>query len=722
MSRTDTQDTDEVLTQGYTKEDKPNTKSEKEAYFIELARSNFNTAKTYMDTALSTQWEQNADHFNNKHGRRSRYNSKQHKGSSRIFRPLSRASERSSSATAAAALFSNLDVLDLQPENKNDPAQVFSARVMKNIVAYYLDRKIPWYLTVMGAWQDTRVYGPCCSFTDWRFKSKEVTTEVPVLNIYGKPKEDGSTQKITETVVVKDEPYIDLIPVENLLLDPACDWRDPINSSPYVIYLKAMAITDATHMMASGEWNTYSETELLAATDHTYNTVTSARDGDNRPDARDSQTKTEFKSVWIHYNFVRMDGEEYFYLTAGTQLLLTDIKKLEEDYPTGMRPLTYGFSVIEAHKFAPNSPTEIISGLQVGVNDIANLRIDNIRLALNKRYVIRRGATVDLEALMRSVPGGGIVTDDVDKDIKVLDTRDVTGSSYKEQERLETESNDISGTFMGSSIQNNRNLNQTVGGMEMLADGQSALSDMDIRTFAESWVKPQLELLILNIQAFTPDEVIQTIALEGAEKDLQYLQRFEPDLKNDPEADVKRRKLKNDIMAKTLKEKMTVRVNVGLGATSPQRKVSTLLSAVTAAMQLPGQGARINEEEVTKEIFTASGLADGARFILPKEDEPQLTQEDLQAAQEQGMQEGQDQIKLREIEANLTLGEGKLELQRELGYAELAQKENITLKELETRLEITYRKDQTHRDISALRERLKSQELEFKRVTGKPGI
>jgi hypothetical protein len=724
--KTNTDDKDEVIASTPTVDGAQSVEylggsKDDDSYWLLLAQSNYSTGKDYQQAALTNQWEKNADHFNSKHYRNSAYNSRMSKGRSSIFRPLSRAAERSSSAQAAAAFFSNMEIIDVEPENKNDPEQLFAAKVIKKMVEYYLGKKIKWYLTVMGAWQDTRVYGPCCSYTDWSFVEKETEVEVPVFNVNGTPSTDGRTETTTQKVTLKDDPYINLIPPENLILDPACDWRDPINTSPYVVYLVAMPLVDIQTKMDSDEWRKYSKEEILSASKLTNDAVRQAREGNNRPDKHDSQERTEFKSIWVHYNFARIDGEEYFYATLGTQFMLTDAAPLEDEYPIGVRPFTYGFSVIEAHKFSPSSPTEIIAGLQTGVNDLANLRIDNIKLALNKRFILRRGAPIDLEALMRSVPGGGVFTDDVEKDIKVLDTRDVTASSYREQERLETESNDITGSNMGSSIQNNRNLNQTVGGMEMLAEGQSALMDFDTRTFAESWVKPQLELLVQNIQMFVPDQAIQTLAIAGADKDLEYFQRFDF---TDAEGDKRKRKMTESILSRVLKDKMTINVNVGLGATSPQRKVQTLLGAVGAITQLPSQGQNLDEDAIAKELFTASGYQDGNRFLKTEDvnGEQKITEADLQAAVEQGIQQGTDQVKMAQIEANLTIASGKAELDREIAFATLAAKEQMSFAELENKLQIVIRKDQSHRDIEALRSKNNMKELDFKERTGKPGI
>ncbi|MCJ8292923.1 MAG: hypothetical protein MJK15_00820 [Colwellia sp.] len=696
-----------------------------DSFWTGLAQSNFETARNYQDASLTVQWERNADHFNNRHFRRSAYNSRLYKGRSRLFRPLTRASERASSAQAAAALFSNIEIVDIQPENQNDPEQVLAAKIIKGALEYRLKKSIKWYLTCMGAWQDTRVYGPCYTYTDWEYEEAEIEVDEIQKNIVGTDDTKGRTKKVKKTVIVKDRPVIDMIPVENLLLDPACDWRDPIGSSPYVVRLVPMYVTDIEARMEATDdktgkpqWKKLSRGVILSSQRDVYNTVRQAREGDNRPDKTDSQEQTEFKVMWAHENFVRIGGEEFVYWTLGTEHMLTDVTPLREAYVVNERPFTYGFSVIEAHRFSPSSPTDLISNIQIAINDTANLRLDNVRLALNKRYILRRGATVDLEALMRSVPGGGVMTDDPERDIKVVETRDVTGSSYKEQERLESESGDITGSLLGQAVQNNRQITDSVGGMEMLAEGANAISEFDIRTFAETWVKPQLELLIRYIQAYESDEVILNTAYDDAVKKGGWTQRID-NLDRD------------SIMNRVMNEKMTVNVNVGLGATSPQRKVATLSKTIEAVGNLPEMAGELDSKEIAKEMFAAAGFQDGARFLKKKEDgeEPEITQQDLEAAMQQGAEQAVDQTKMADIEMRREVEFAKLELQREMGYAGIAAKENITMAQLQNKLDIDLAKDKSRRDVAAAQEATKREvlinqreELNFKKTTGLPGI
>lgn len=694
-------------------------------FWLQLASSNYITAKSYQDTSLITQWERNADNFNNRHWRRSAYNSQLYRGRSRLFRPLTRGKERSSSAEFAGAMFSNIEVFTCAAENQNDQFQVAAARVMKSILAYRLDKFIPWYLTAMGAWQDTRVYGPCCTYTHWEFEEQEQMVKTPVKDGMGK-EIPGKFTETKEMVTVIDEPAIDMIPPENLLLDPACDWRDPIKTSPYVVRLVPMYVVDIESKMKKidtktelPEWIPIGRDAILAASTDAYNTVRQAREGDNRPDKTDAQERPEFKVAWAHENFVRIDGDEWVYWTLGTNYLLSKPVLLRDAYLAGIRPFVYGFSVIEAHKFSPSSTSELISSIQAGINDIANLRIDNIRLALNKRYIIRRGAVVDLEALMRSVPGGGIMTDNIDTDIKVIETRDVTASSYKEQERLETEADGVAGSFGGSSVQNNRALSETVGGMEIASASGNAISEMDTMTFIETWYKPQLEMLMLFEQAYESDEVILNTAFEEALESFDFLN----DLPENDEEQIANKKsiiadAKSRILNRVSKDKIYLKVNVGKGATSPQRLSESLGRALKSIVESPAGDAKLDWDEVIKEIWAINGFKDGGRFLLAdNKDEEKLTEADLEAAREEGMQAAVDTVKMEQIASSERIAAQKLEQELVIADKRLAAEVQMHTDGLANKMQLDMMKDGTKRDETAVIQGNKANETAIKSET-----
>ena len=159
-------------------------------------------------------------------------------------------------------------------------------------------------------------------------------------------------------------------------------------------------------------------------------------------------------------NIVNVNGTDLMYWTMGTELLLTDPIPLTEAFPhlrEGERPFTIGFSTIEAFRNYPSGDVEQSAPLQEEINTVANQRLDNVKLVLNKRYYVKRGSQVDLDALIRNVPGGGVMMNDPENDVKTVETKDITSSSYQEQDRLSTEMDELVGSFSQQSVQQTAN-------------------------------------------------------------------------------------------------------------------------------------------------------------------------------------------------------------------------------------------------------------------------
>lgn len=249
------------------------------------------------------------------------------------------------------------------------------------------------------------------------------------------------------------------------------------------------------------------------------------------------------------------------------------------------------------------SPTQLIAPLQEQSNDISNQRMDNVRLVLNKRYILKRtqgGGGIDMAALARSTPGSSVMTQDPEKDIRVLETNDVTSSSYQEQDRLDLAIDELSGTFSQQTVQNNRNLNETVGGMEMMNAGASDITEYAIRTFIETWVEPTLSQLVRLEQYYETNETVLAMAQESSKGYQQFGQGV--------------------AMDEMLRQELTINVNAGFGKTDPQKRLNSLNTAMQSVAHLPSAIARLDEDEVIKEIFGNAGYRDGKRFFKPMDE------------------------------------------------------------------------------------------------------
>ena len=249
----------------------------------------------------------------------------------------------------------------------------------------------------------------------------------------------------------------------------------------------------------------------------------------------------------------------------------------------------------------PDGDVTMGSQLQREVNDNANSRLDNVKLVLNKRWMVKRDTNVDLQSLTRNVPGAVTLTDDIAA-VQEVNWPDVTSSAYAEQDRLNLDFDDLLGNFSQSSVMSNRQLNETVGGMKLLGSGANQIQEYSLRTFVETWIEPVIYQLVKLEQAYETDQRILSIAGQKA----QFPQRYGVD-----PAQITDQMLDSEVM---------VRVNVGMGATDPNQKLQKLGMAMDMYgrfLQIPG----VEPEELRKTIFGYSGMRTAMTAFKPAENQ-----------------------------------------------------------------------------------------------------
>ena len=566
--------------------------------WLSRAREAYLSSTSHVDSHYRKQWENSIKAFHSEHPADSKYNNPNYSLRSTIFRPKTRAVIRKNEAVAASAFFSNMDVVDVQAENQDDPAQRISAEVNKALLEYRLNKSVPWFLTVIGALQDAQTQGVVCANVEWRFGTDE------------------------ENRIVEDRPFVDLCPVENIRIDPAAHWYDPVNTSPYLIHMIPMYVGDLKDAMARNNFrglpcHTFSDGNIRSAMQSTPDTTRMAR---NQPATHDPTTESkpvrDYDVVWVQRHIHRHRGKDCHFYTLGTEALLTDPVPLETVVFTGKRPYVMGVAIIETHRIFPSSIPTLTKGLQDEANEIANQRLDNVKFVLNKRWGVKRGRNVDIQSLLRNVPGGVTMADDPDTDIVEYNWPDVTSSSYQEQDRLNADFDELSGNFSSGSVQTNRKMNETVGGMRMISQSASTLTEYMLRTFTETFVEPVLRMLVLLEQKYETDPVILGLV---AEKTKLY-QRFGV----------------NQITDAMLAAEMTVKVNVGMGATDPMSRLQKFTVAVQSFLEVAAAGAQfgMNVKEIGKEIFSHAGYQDGRRFFSGEDPEKTALKAQLQQAQQ----------------------------------------------------------------------------------------
>ena len=545
--------------------------------WLDIARQAYAGSTSYMDTNYRTMWERNLRQFHSQHPIGSKYLSDNWKGKSRFFRPKTRTTIRKNEAAAAAAYFSTQDVVDIAPMDDSNDMQRASAAFWKEYTNYRLTKSVPWFLLVMGAYQDAQVMGAVCSYQAWDFD--------------------------------EDRPDSELRPLENIRFDPAAKWTDPMGTSPYVIDMIAMYAYEVKEKHEKGGWNAVSDGELSAAKTQAFDSTRAAREK-NRTDPKEGGETgiKDFDLVWVHRNVVRRGGVDWLYYTLGTEVLLTepvDIQSLPEFkwLRKRERPWTFGICILEAHRTMPSGVPELMYQINAELNDNANQRMDNVKLVLNKRYFVRRNRQVDIRSLARNTPGGSTMMDDPEKDVIPQDWNDVTASAYQEQDRLNLDADDLIGSFSGSSVQANRKLNETVGGMNLLSAGATQVGDYTLKVFNETWLEKTLSQMLRMSQRLESDAKI--IALAGAKAELVKQYRIV------------------EITEELLTQELSCTVNVGMGATNPINNLERFMAALERLSTVFGQ-ERVAQEmsltEVSAEIFGKLGYKDGTRFFMDQDD------------------------------------------------------------------------------------------------------
>ena len=608
--------------------------------WLTRAQRAFTSSTTYVDANYRKQWEDSIRAFNNQHPLDSKYNQPVYDKRSKLFRPKTRTIIRKNEAAAAAAFFSTMEVTSITPSDQNNQAEVASAAIMKEVIQYRLTKTIPWFQIVLGGLQDAQTTGVVCAHVHWQYERRspvntamsaiekvkqaitpESTEEFPVQSEIPSDavaaNEQGFIQEnpVQETIVVieneddhvtKDQPAIDLIPIENMRIDPGANWTDPVGTTPYLIHLIPMYAMDVKDKMKASEWKTLSDDMIAAATEITPDTTRLARNKNkDDPYTGVARDVSDYEIVWIQRHIHRYNGEDWEFYTLGDIALLIEPRLLRDVVFTGQRPYVIGCCNIETHKIIPSSIPQLSKGLQDETNEVANQRIDNVKFVLNKKWFVRRGKEADVNGLLRNVPGGVVMLDDPEGDVKEVNWPDVTASSFQEHSALSMEMDELLGNFNPAALMIGGAANSPAKNMAMLSNSQGTLTEYLLRTYVETFVQPVLRKLMLLEQKYETDRTI----LAFAGKRAQLWQRFGIDEATD----------------ELLEKELTLTVNVGMGATDPTAKLNKFIAGITAysaVMSQPVPG--LNAQEVGKEIFGHLGYADGARFTTT--DNPQVLQ------------------------------------------------------------------------------------------------
>lgn len=622
--------------------------------WLKLSQDSFASSTQFMDDNYRKQWDADIRAFHSQHPVGSKYLSDAFKHRSRGFDPKTRTIIRKNEAAAAVALFSNVDVTNVDAVDSDDVQSVANAFVSRELLQYRLTKTLPWFKIAMSSFQEAMTAGVVCSYQYWEFEGEKKTVDVPdAMN------EDGTQAQREIVVPVKDQPCIEMRPIENIRFHPSADWTDPINKSPYLIDAFPMFAAEVRAMSKTVDqktgaprWKTVTDEELRHGVCSEYDSTRTEREpgrADRYEDVAD--TINDFDTVWVHRNFMRIDGKDYVYYTLKTIKLLSDPKPVTDVYwhlERGKRPYVMGISVIESQRPVPGGLARLAAPLQAEANEIRNERRDNVKLVLNKRNLVARGKQVDIDALIKNVPGAVVMVNDVNLDVREMNWPDVTQSSYVEADVINRQLDELIGNFSGSTRQANTAMNDTLGGAKLGHQTESMMQEYVLRTWIESWCEPVLQQTLALEQAYESDAMVISLCAKKA----KLWQRFGI----------------SEVTDEMLRKQVSLTVNVGMGATNPNDRLKKFLGTTEMAIKLAteAQGTGLNVPEAIKEIYSLAGMRDGTRFF-PEGGDTQMQKAAQMIQQLQAQLQSNQQMEV----ASLQIQQAKIQSDEKVNAAKI---------------------------------------------------
>jgi hypothetical protein len=196
--------------------------------WLRIAQAAYDDSTNFLNAGPRRDIEQDIRAFQGLHPAGSKYLSDAYRARSRFFAPKTRTVIRKNEAVAAAALFSNTDVVEITPFDDSDPVQRASAKLLKELLNLRLKKSIKWFLISIGAYQDAQTVGLCCSYQTWKYDAKKGI----------------------------DQPTCELIPIENIRFSPGAHWYDVVRTSPYFIRMIPMFVKDVKARMQAADEKT----------------------------------------------------------------------------------------------------------------------------------------------------------------------------------------------------------------------------------------------------------------------------------------------------------------------------------------------------------------------------------------------------------------------------------------------------------------------------------
>lgn len=317
------------------------------------------------------------------------------------------------------SIFDSSPFISYKPVTADDEAKAVK---MTALVEYQMKQKMKASSVFYNVFKTSLILGTAITKQTWRYEEKTVIkrefADTTVQLDDGTPHNVQKVQPVERTVVTYDAPYIESVEVDKFFFDPA--YYD-IPESPFVCHEYSIEL----YRLQEGEQNKlYRNVKKLSSQDK----QEESKIGTSRGDMKDAV------KIWEYWT------DDWKVMVANESVVIQCIRN---PYCHRRKPFTKWAPVPMPNEFYGKSMIETLVDLQEELNTLRNQRIDNVSMAINRMFKLRRGAEIDTAQLV-SRPNGFIEVDELD-DITELDMKDVTQSAYADEEIVKADMDVTSG-------------------------------------------------------------------------------------------------------------------------------------------------------------------------------------------------------------------------------------------------------------------------------------
>lgn len=411
--------------------------------------------------------------------------------------------------TLAPYLVANVPTVDLLPVGKEDEpfAKDMSDFINWQLEAANLDGIMePWGI---GAF----LYGSYHLKVTWQTTTK-YKSEKKTL----KKNEDGSewVEETEKELIDKDIPKLELIDPFNFLADP----RVPnLDDQDCIMQITEAASLDELKKHSDIYFNldkiksrqpvkdTYLGTDMDKMARQAMMGVANVT-GNNA-----EQTESQKIELIEFQGKFKPDAEpeDYYIITVANNSTVIRFEKLRDCYNHGK----YTYIKLDDQPWPGEyygiSTVEPLVGLQAQMIDIVNQRLDNLKLILNRMWILNVQSNLS-PGQVKSVPGAVMpVQGDPNQALIPVQTQDVTGNAYNETDYIDRLIQTVSGvTDFGKGV-GSSGLNDTATGVSIVSEAAKSRSEAKLKRIrnAIAWLVKMF--LSLNGQFITEKQWVRIL-------------------------------------------------------------------------------------------------------------------------------------------------------------------------------------------------------------------